>query len=188
MLALPLRRFTVEEYHRLAEVGVLAEDDHVELVDGNLIQQMPIGPHHGSIVSRLNEHFAAANRARWITKVQDPVDLGLFSEPEPDVMLVRRVGDHYAFHHPQAGDAYLVIEVSDSTLLVDKEEKLPVYARAELPEVWIVNLPERVIECYAAPVGGVFTETRRIRPGEPLAPAAFPDAMIDTAALFRGPI
>ena len=185
MLAAVPRRFTVEEYHRLAEVGVLHEDDRVELLNGVIVNMRPIGPFHGGSVNRLNRLFEQLSRARWVTSVQNPVHLGEHEEPQPDLLLLRPRDDFYISGHPRAEDVFLLIEVSDSTLLIDREDKLPIYAAAGICEVWIVNLPERVIEVYTHPAGVGYGTVRRVRPGEALAPAAFPDAEIDTAALLQ---
>ena len=185
MIAVAPRRFTTEEYHRLAEVGVLHEDDRVELLNGIIVTRLPIGPFHGGSTKRLVRIFERISRDRWITSAQDPIRLDEFSEPEPDIALLRPRGDFYDAGHPGPADVFLLIEVADSTLLTDREEKLPMYARAGIPEVWIVNLPERIIEVSTAPVNGRYSQRRRVRAGDALAPAAFPDAGIDTAALLR---
>ena len=185
MIAAPQRLFTVEEYHRLAEVGVLHEDDRVELLNGIIINMMPIGPFHGSSVKRLTHVFESANNGRWITSAQDPIQIGEHSAPQPDLALLHLREDYYLENHPGPQDVYLLIEVSDSTLLVDREEKLPIYARAGIAEVWIVNLPERVVEVYSSPTNGAYVDCRRVRAGDALAPFAFPDAAIDTAALLQ---
>jgi len=184
MIAAPLRRFTVEEYHQLAEIGVLHEDERVELLRGQIVNMMPIGPFQGGSVNRLTRLFERLSHDRWITSVQNPVQLGEHDEPQPDLLLLRPRDDFYAGRHPQPGDVFLLVEVADSTLLTDREEKLPIYARARIAEVWIVNLPERVVEVYRGPGDGTYAEQRRVRPGDQLAPAAFPDAAIDTAALL----
>ena len=185
MLAAPPRRFTVEEYHRLAEVGVLHEDDRVELLDGVIVNMMPIGPFHGGSVNKLIRMFEQIGRERWVTSAQNPVHIGEHTEPQPDLLLLRPRDDFYDASHPRPKDVFLLIEVADSTLLIDREDKLPIYARAGIAEVWIVNLAERVVEVYASPVAGEYTQSRRVPPGEALAPSAFPDAAIDTAALLR---
>jgi len=184
MIDAPVRRFTVEEYHRLAESGVLQEDERVELLNGQIIDMMPIGPFHGGSVNWFAEIFHDLSHRRWITSTQNPVRLGPHDEPQPDLLLLRPRADFYRAQHPGPTDVYLLVEVSDSTLLIDRAEKLPVYARAGISEVWIVNLPERMVEVYRTPVNGSYTEAQKVRPGEPLAPAAFPDAAIDTAALL----
>ena len=184
MLAAPPRRFTVEEYHRLAEVGVLHEDDRVELLNGVIVDMMPIGPFHGGSVNRLTSMFVELSRKRWVTSIQNPVHIGEQNEPQPDLLILRPRADFYVANHPRPEDVFLLIEVSDSTLLIDREDKLPIYAGAGIAEVWIMNLPERVIEVYSSPSNGAYPQCRRVRAGDALAPAAFPDAMIDTAALL----
>ncbi len=188
MIAAPIRRLTVEEYHTLAEVGVLHEDDRVELINGQLIDMLPIGPFHSGSTKRLLRLFERSSRDRWITSIQDPVALGPHDEPQPDLMLLRPEPDFYSTRHPGAADVFLLVEISDSTLIVDRQEKLPLYARSGIPEVWIVNLPEHVIEVYRQPApSGSYSEQQKVHPGESLAPAAFPDAVIDTAALLKVP-
>jgi len=186
-VTVPVRAFTVEEYHRLAEVGILREDDRVELLNGQILNMMPIGPEHGGSVNWLAAIFHNLDRGRWITSTQNPVHLGEHDEPQPDLMLLRPEPTFYRRRHPGPGDVLLLIEVSDSTLLMDRQEKLPVYARAGIPEVWIVNLPERLVEVYRQPANGLYPGCREVRPGDPLAPAAFPDAGIDTLALLQAP-
>lgn len=179
-----IRQFTVDEYHRLAELGVLHSDERVELLNGQIITMLPIGPFHGGSVKRLVNAFERLSRDRWITSVQDPVRLDEHDEPQPDLMLLRPDPNFYTERHPGPNDVYLLLEVSDSTLLLDRQDKLPVYARAGIPEVWIVNLPERLIEAYSVPVNGAYSHCRKVSAGETVAPAAFPDAVIDPALLF----
>ena len=167
-------------------MGVLREDERVELLDGVIINMMPIGPFHGGSVNRLNRMFERLSRDRWLTSVQNPVHIGEHNEPQPDLLLLHPREDFYAGKHPRPPDVFLLIEVSDSTLIIDREEKLPIYARARIAEVWIVNLPERLIEVYSSPADGEYAECRRVRAGDTLAPSAFPDAIIDTAALLQG--
>jgi Uma2 family endonuclease len=187
MSVAPIRPLTIEEYHRLVEVGVLREDERVELLHGQIIAMMPIGPFHGGAVDWLGEVFAEASQRRWITRVQSVVQIGMHDEPQPDLMLLKRVPDFYRSRHPRPEDVYLLVEVADSTLLTDRLEKLPVYARAGFPEVWIVNLVERVVEVYRKPEGGAYAEALRVLPGELLSPAAFSDVKIDTGAFLAPP-
>jgi Uma2 family endonuclease len=177
-------RFTTEDYHRLIETGILNEDDRVELLNGQINDMMPIGPFHGGCVKWLAEAFQSLSRKRWITSTHDPIDLGEHDEPQPDLALLRPKADFYRNAHPTAPDIFLVIEVSDSSLLIDRDEKLPIYARSGIPEVWIVNVPEKIVEVYRQPTPAEYTSISKVRPGERLSPDAFGDAVIDTAALF----
>ncbi len=146
---LPVHPLTVDDYHAMAEAGILGEDDRVELIDGQIIEKMTIGPKHIRIVNFLNE--AAVRRASGVVEVsiQNPLRLGRYTEPEPDVVLLRR--DRDVSRVPHAEDVLLLVEVADASLGIDKHVKLPRYAEASIPEVWIVNIPEERLECYRDP-------------------------------------
>src|SRR5665213_3138786 len=151
MLVQTQHRFTVEDYYRMAETGVLKPDARVELLDGKIIDMSPIGPFHGGITKYLSKIFFGAAKGRWITAVQDPVRLDDHSEPQPDLMLLKPSADYYRKRHPQPEDVFLLVEISDTSLEKDQKVKLPAYARAGIAEVWIVNLNEQTIEVYRQP-------------------------------------
>jgi Uma2 family endonuclease len=178
-------RFSVEEYYRMAETGVLKPDARVELLNGEIIDMSPIGPFHGGITKYLNQLFTDASKGRWIVQVQDPVRLDDQSEPQPDVALLNRSPDFYRKRHPQPADIFLVIEVSDSTLPFDREEKLPAYGRAGISEVWIINLTNLTIEIYREPHFTGYGSKIVLKNGDKASPAAFPDAVVDVAELLR---
>ena len=176
-------RFTVEDYHRLAEAGILGEDDRVELIEGDLVMSSPISSRHAACVKRLNALFNAALQGRAIVGVQDPLRLGEHSEPEPDLMLLRPREDFYRDAHPGPEDVYLVIEVSETSLAYDREVKLPLYARFGVPEVWLVNLVEDRLEVYRTPRGGSYTHKAVYTQGR-VAPQAFPDLDLDVTTIL----
>jgi Uma2 family endonuclease len=178
-------RFSVKEYYRMAETGVLRPDARVELLNGEIIDMSPIGPFHGGVTNYLNQFFAAAARRRWITSVQNPVRLDDHSEPQPDLMLLKPVPDFYRKRHPQPDDVFLLIEVSDSTLETDQAEKLPAYGRAGVAEVWIVNLNDATIEVYREPHFTGYGSKTSLRAGDKISPLAFPDAAVDVAELLK---
>lgn len=178
-------RFTSEDYHRLAQVGILAPDARVELIEGEIHDRSPMGPFHGGVVNRLNELFSERRKNRWIVSVQNAIRLDNHSEPEPDLMLLKRAPDHYVSHHPAPDDVLLLIEVADSSLDFDRSRKLPAYARASIPEVWIVDLHESAIEVYREPHFTDYDKTAVFRPGDQLSPSAFPDTKLDVAELLR---
>ena len=120
-------RFSVKEYYRMAETGVLPPDARVELLNGKIIDMPPIGPFHGGLVKRLSRIFNLKAKGRWIVSTQDPLHLEDHSEPEPDVVLLKPAPDDYTSRHPQPDDVFLLIEVSDTTLDFDHEEKLAAY-------------------------------------------------------------
>jgi Uma2 family endonuclease len=177
-------RFSVEEYYRMGETGVLQPDARVELLDGQIIDLPSMSPPHGSVVKRLNHHFSQLAQGRWLLAVQDPVHLDDYSEPQPDLMLLRRAPDFYRSRHPGPEDVFLLIEVSDSTLETDRQAKLPAYARAGIAEVWIVNLVDETLEVFRQPNFTGYSSSTTLRPGDQASPARFPDARIDVASLF----
>jgi len=169
----------------MAETGVLRPDARVELLDGEIMDMSPIGPFHGGVTRFLIEFFTDASHKRWITDAQNPVRLDDHSEPQPDLMLLKRAPDFYEKRHPGPDDVFLLVEVSDSTLLFDRGEKLPIYGRAGIREVWIVNLPDQTIEVYRDPHYQGYASTEILRPGQQARPLAFPDVVVDVAELLR---
>jgi Uma2 family endonuclease len=182
-----LHRFTREDYHRMGESGSLAPDARVELLDGHIIDMLPIGPFHGSLVSRLTRKLNTLGQDRWLTFPQCSLDLGKYYEPVPDLMLLRPSADEYEDKLPLPADVFVLIEVSDSTLLLDRTEKLPAYATAGVAEVWIMNVPQRVVEIYRNPVEGEYREQFKVRTNGQIAPQAFPEATLPVAEIFRAP-
>jgi Uma2 family endonuclease len=178
-------RFSVKDYYRMAETGVLRPDARVELLDGRIIDMSPIGPLHGGVTKHLNEIFTAASRGRWQTSVQDPLRLDEHSEPQPDLMLLKPAADFYRKRHPLPGEVFLLVEVSDTTLELDREEKLPAYGRAGIAEVWIVNLNHATIEVYREPHFTGYGSKTELRTGDLAKPLAFPDTMVDVAELLH---
>lgn len=171
-------RFTVEEFHRMGEAGIFKEDDRVELLDGEVIQMTPIGSRHAACVGRLTRILSDAVADSGIVWVQNPVALDDHSEPEPDVAIVRPRKDFYAQAHPGPQEVLLLIEVSDTTVEFDREVKLPLYAKAGIPEVWIVNLSDQKVEVYRQPSGQGYHARQDCGASEQIAPAAFPDLNI----------
>lgn len=169
----------------MAETGVLRPDARVELLDGRIIDMSPIGPFHGGVAKFLNRLFSAAARGRWVTAVQDPVRLDDNTEPQPDLALLKPAPHFYRRRHPKPEDVFLLIEVSDTTLDLDREEKLPAYGRAGIPEVWIVNLNNETIEVYREPHFTGYGSKTVLRAGDHASPAAFPDVSVDVAELLK---
>jgi Uma2 family endonuclease len=184
MLAPVRHRFTVKEYYRMAETGVLRPDARVELLNGEIIDMSPIGPFHGGVTTFLIEVFTAASKGRWLTTAQTPVRLDDQSEPQPDLMLLKPTADFYRRQHPQPADVFLLIEVFDTSLTTDREAKLPVYGRAGIAEVWIVDLADLTIEIYREPHFQGYAVKTVSREGDKAKPQAFPDAAVDVAELL----
>ena len=166
------RLFSVDDYYAMAEAGILAPDERVELLDGEIIKMAPIGGRHANCVGQLTDLMSAVGR-RALVWVQNPVRLDTGSEPQPDLMLIKRRG--YSSAHPGPGDVLLLIEVSDTTIDLDRSDKLPLYARVGIPEVWIVNLPDECVEVYTEPAGEGSTASQVVGVDGEVSPAAFPD-------------
>ena len=166
--------FNVEQYYRLAGVGVLKPDDRVELIEGEIVKMSPIGSPHAACVTRGNRLFQNTFAQRAVIWVQNPVRLSDFSEPVPDVALLKPRDDFYAEHLPTGEDVLLIIEVSDSTILSDRNVKMPLYARAGIPEAWLVNLPKKMIEVYYDVTDGRYRKCLKFKRGEVLVSPTVP--------------
>jgi len=179
---LPVRRFTVAEYHRMGQVGLLGEDERVELIDGWIVTMRPIGSRHAACVSLLNRVLRPVEETA-IVRVEAPIILNDATEPQPDIAVVKFKANLYADAHPCPEDVLLLIEVAETSLEEDREIKLPRYAASAIPEVWIVNLIANTIEVYRAPLilaNGLpgYRSRTDFLPGEPMRPQAFVDVAI----------
>jgi len=176
-MALTHRRFTVDEYHRMAEVGVFEEDDRVELLDGEIVEMTPIGDRHVACVVRLND-LLSRRSVEPLVSVQNPLVLASRSEPQPDIVVLPRQADHSAAWLPRGADALLVIEVADTSVDHDRDVKIPLYAVAGIPEVWLVDLPAELIEVYQDPEAGRYTTRRIVARGASLSPRRLPQVTL----------
>jgi Uma2 family endonuclease len=170
--------FTVEQYHRMHEVGVLTDTDRVELIRGEIIQMSPIGTKHAACVMRLIDLFSQALGQRVLTNVQNPLKLANDSEPQPDVCLLKRKDDYYASAHPTPADVYLVIEVADTTIDFDRTSKMPLYAESGIIELWLVNLNDQCIEVYREPQADRYENISKHDRTQSISPLAFADLAI----------
>jgi Uma2 family endonuclease len=163
------RRFTVPEYHKLIEIGMLTEDDRVELLEGYLVEKTPHDPIHDGTLQKINRRLLRAIPNGWDLRIQMVATLGQ-SEPEPDGALVRDDPSGYMTRHPGPADFGIAIEVSNTTLDSDRTDKLAIYSRAKLPVYWIVNLIDMQIEVYEQPSGPTvspdYATRRTYKPGD----------------------
>ena len=167
---LPIRRFTVDEYHRLIEIGLLDEDDEVELLEGWIVPKMPRNPIHDALIAWVhNRVFAPRLPAGWYCRSQSAITTA-DSEPEPDLAVIRGSERDYFTRHPAPADMALVGEVADSSLDRDRTYKSPIYARAAVPVYWIINLVNHQVEVYTDPTGPdaapSYRTRRDYRPGD----------------------
>jgi len=159
------RFFNVEEYYRMAEAGVLTPNDHVELIEGEIIEMSPIGGPHAACVRKLGALLARLLADSAILSIQNPVAINGYSEPQPDVAILRARDDFYSTH-PTPDDVLVIIEVADTSVEYDRNVKVPLYARAGIPESWLVNLLKSVIEVYTQPVGGSYQNCQIFKRGQ----------------------
>ncbi len=184
-LLLVRHRVTVDEYYRMAEVGVLAPDARVELIDGEIIDMAPQKSRHASAVNRLAARLFAAVGAQAYLTNQTPLRLSDRSEPEPDLMLLRPREDGYARSHPGADDVLLLIEVGDSSARYDREIKLPLYARHGVAEVWLLDLEAARARFFRRPQDGEYADMRSdTDPGEQALPG-LPGCSVDLSGILR---
>ena len=159
------RLFTVEEYHLMGKTGIIGEDDRVELLEGEIFQMSPVGSRHAACVDRLAYLFFRVLQGQAIVRVQNPLRLSGYSEPQPDLALLKCRSDFYSLAHPGPEDVLLLVEVMESSQDYDREVKLPLYARHGVSEVWLVDLEGQAVEVYRRPSAEGYREVRRITPG-----------------------
>jgi Uma2 family endonuclease len=177
-------RLDVDAYYKMAEAGILTRDDRVELIDGEIIDLNAIGSPHAAMTNRLTQLFAQVAVERTaLLSIQNPLRLDAYSEPEPDLMLLRQRSDYYEASHPAAGDVLLLVEISDSSLTYDRGKKLGLYARYGVPEVWIVDIAGAAVEIFRQPRDGAYESRERQTSGS-LLPSGVPGLAIDIGALF----
>ena len=175
---LPKHPISVDEYYRMAEAGVLEEDARVELLDGEIVEMTPIGRLHASTVSRVQHLFARQLQDSAIVWVQNPLRIGVFAEPVPDIALLKQRADFYSSGHPRPSDTLLVVEVADSSLRHDRKRKIPLYARAGILEVWLVDLPGEGTWIHRGPVGDGYESVRLATRGETITPLLLPQVSL----------
>ena len=172
-------KFSVDEYHRMGEAGIFHEDDHVELIEGEIVRMAAVGNRHIGVVNSLNRGFAPLWVSKWaVVSVQNPVVIGSDSEPDPDAILLRFTEDNYRNRKPETGDVLLLVEVADSSMYYDLLTKVPLYARHGIPEVWLVDLTRDRIDVYRDPSGMAFGSEIPYGRGEAISPQAFPDLQV----------
>jgi Uma2 family endonuclease len=181
-------RITVDEYHRMAEVGLLAPDARVELIDGEIIEMAPIGNPHAATVDRLNQLMHRALGDSGIVRCQGPVQLGNYSEPQPDFALLAPREDFYEQRRPTPADMLLAVEVSDTSLRFDLHTKMALYARHRIPEFWVVDVqrPERKkLHVFRSPTDVAYSEVFSTEKPGLVSITAVPGLEVDLTSVFR---
>jgi Uma2 family endonuclease len=178
------RLFTRAEYYRMAEVGILGEDDRVELIRGEIVQMSPIGRRHSAFVGNLTQLLAVRLAGRAFVWVQNPIVLTEDTEPQPDLAVLRRRPVPYKEREACAEDALLLIEVADSSLAYDRSIKLQLYAEAGIPEYWVVDCTAEAVEVHRNPGPDGYRDVTRLAGAAPLTLHAFPDVELTTSEIF----
>jgi Uma2 family endonuclease len=176
--------FTVDEYYRIYQAGVLNEDDRVELINGEIVYMSPTGTKHATCVDRLNHILMSQLIDRIQLRVQSSIQLPPNSQPQPDLALLKRKADFYVSAHPTPADIYLLIEVADSSIAFDRNVKIPMYAAAGIPEVWLVDVEAQSIEVYRQPESDSYAEIQIFKPGESIGLQSFPDVQVPVAEVL----
>jgi Uma2 family endonuclease len=178
------KRFTTHEYEQIIAAGVIGEDDRVELLEGEIVEMSPIGPSHSSCVVRLTRLLYKLDMPDVLIRVQDPVHIGEYSKPQPDISIVQQRDDLYSQGHPEPEDILLLIEVAESSLTYDRQLKLPIYARAGIPEVWLVALLPQTVERFRAPAEGGYGEVTLFRRGETVSALNLPHLSLSVDSIL----
>ena len=181
------RKFTVAEFYCMAEVGILGPDERVELIEGDIIVMAPIGPGHAGSVDIIGNLFVRKLDEGFIVRSQNPIHLDDGSEPQPDIVVVRRRDDYYTAAHPTPADILLIVEVAQSSLEYDRDIKAHLYGRNAIPETWVKNLPEDCIERFTQPGPEGYAQHTVHRRGETITPVSFPDLELAVKDLLPPP-
>ncbi|BAY30858.1 hypothetical protein NIES2107_27060 [Nostoc carneum NIES-2107] len=183
------KRFTLDEYHRLTDLGFFHEDDHIELVNGEIIEMVSKGKAHETCLRNLWKLLPKLVEDRATLQSQAPITIPPNSEPEPDFAIVKNKDDNYLSAHPAPSDVLLVIEVSDSSLDYDQVVKIPLYAQAGITDYWIFNLFDNHLECYSEPYADSlgkygYSIKRIVLPNQTISLSCFPDLSLDLSKIF----
>jgi Uma2 family endonuclease len=182
---LPRHRITVDEYYRMGEVGLLAPDSRTELIDGEVIDMAPVGSPHASTVDRLDSLLRPVLGDSARMRIQHPVRLDRYSEPQPDLAVVLTRKDFYASRHPLPTDTLWLVEISHSTLRLDLNVKVPLYARHQVPEVWVVDLEHNRMHFFRSPQNGTYTDVSATDKPGVVALTSLPAVKVDLSELFE---
>lgn len=178
------KRFTVNDYHRMVDAGILGEGDRVELIRGEVLQMSPIGPPHNGAILRANHALSRMVGERALVSVQGAIRLDQYNEPQPDLCLLRLAPDFYTSRHDEPADILLIIEVADSSLEYDQTIKLQLYAETGIPDYWISDISGGRVLAYSSPQGRAYRSVRELRRGETIAPQLLPDCQIPIDVLL----
>jgi Uma2 family endonuclease len=184
-VVVPRHRFSVDEYHRMGEAGLFGEDDRIELIEGEVVDMVPIGGPHVFLVNRLTRHFVRCGGDQVVVSVQNPIRLSDNTEPEPDLVLLdpQLVSSSRV---PDAAAAFLVVEVAGSSLAYDRSVKARLYGQAGVPEYWLLDVEQRRLERFSRPSPEGYRESRLFLEGESLESERLPACGLYLSEVFAG--
>ena len=181
----PTKHLTnLDEWRKMGEANIFSPESRVELINGEIIDMAPIGSNHAGHLKRINKLFTRLMPDNLITGVQDPLQLGDLSEPEPDFMLLKPNPDFYTSRHPIANDVLLLVEIADSSLKFDQIQKLRLYALHNIPEYWLLNLNDVCLEVYKKPHGEVYAEKTTLYSGDSITLSQLTNITIQVADIL----
>jgi len=184
MVSTKVKLWTVDDYHRMVETGILTEGDRVELLEGQIIEMNPQLPPHAATTQRAFRYLDRLLETVAYVRMQLPVTLKPKSEPEPDIAVVRIEPNEYGDRHPAPDDIFLIIEVADSTLLGDRQQKAPIYAKAGIADYWILDVNTQQVYVFRKPTLDGYQQETVLAANTTLAPITFPDITIPLNQLF----
>jgi len=171
-------RFSVDEYYQMIELGLITDYEKAEIIDGELIKKMTIGDRHAAAVNFLTRFLIKNVPDNVMVSIQNPLRMSDYNEPEPDIVLAD-LTKYDGKRHPRPAEVILVVEVSDASLKYDRNVKLPLYAAAEIPEVWIINLQNNIVEVHQKPSIDIYQLTTVFKTGEQIVSDVLPDLKIE---------
>jgi Uma2 family endonuclease len=177
-------KFTTQQYHLMHEAGVFAEGDRLELINGEITKMSPIGRKHAACINRLVRSFTKKLGAQIVLSVQNSIRMDDNSQPQPDLAILKLRNDFYEEGLPTPSDILLIIEVSDSTITYDRDVKMPLYAAAGIPEMWLFDVNKKAIEGYSLPSPSGYKQMRRYEANDTLEMITFPDVIFNWEELF----
>ena len=185
MTLLDIRLLTVQEYHRLAEIGILDEDERVELLAGQIVKMAAKGTAHGAVLKRTVELLQNLLWGLVLLSIQDPVRLNDFSEPEPDIALLVRDPLYYEDRHPTPSEVYLIVEVADSTLRTDCGIKATIYAQSGIADYWVLDVNNRQLHVFREPSQEGYQSIVVLGDDASISPLQFPDISFMVRDMLR---
>ncbi|MEQ9234672.1 Uma2 family endonuclease [Coleofasciculus sp. E2-BRE-01] len=180
-----IRLITTADYHRMAEVGILAADEKVELIAGQIIQKMPKGPAHSALCKRLEKCLEKLLGDQVLVRLQDPIQLDTYSEPEPDIAVVHPNANFYADYHPRPEEVYLIVEIADTTINRDLGSKANLYAAAGIVDYWVFNVTTQQLHVFRDPQVDGYQRQLILKGQQSIDILAFPNCMITVNECFR---